>query len=171
MKTTYRMNKILTATVTMMAIASANGAYAASEPIVSGSWRPIYSALETQTTRSAPTSALDFRFELTGQPRQNGGIGKMHQADSESLVFVRLVRPGDGAPLTDADVTLSRVDMARDRMGAMTARSYIRPYGDPGTYRVEIHPAMAGRWAVTVATRVAGESEPVRQTLTVALAK
>jgi hypothetical protein len=171
MKTTYRMNKILAAAVTVMAIASANGAYAASEPIVSGSARPIYSALETQTARSAPASALDYRIELLGWPRQNGGIGKMHQVDSESLVFMRLVRPSDGAPLTDADVTLSRVDMAPDGMGEMTARSYIRPYGDPGTYRVEIHPNMAGRWAVTVAARVAGDSEPVRQTLTVALAK
>ena len=171
MKMTKRMNKIFAAAVTGMAIASANGAFAASEQTVSGPARPIYSAPETQMTRSAPASALDYRLELIGPPRQIGGIGRMHQVDSESLAFVRLVRSSDGAPLTDADVILSRVDMAPDGMSEMTARSYIRPDGDPGTYRVEIHPAMAGRWAVTVAARVAGESEPVRRALTVALTK
>ena len=57
MKTTSRTNKILAAAVTGMAIASANGAFAASEQTVSGPARPIYSALETQTARSAPASA------------------------------------------------------------------------------------------------------------------
>src|SRR5258705_4772484 len=135
MRMTNRMNKIFAVAVTGMAIVSANGAFAASEQTVSGPVRPIYSAPETQATRSAPASALDYRLELIGQPWQLGGLGWMHQIDSESLVFVRL-RSSDGAPLTDADVTLSRVDMAPDRMGEMTALSYIRPDGDPGTYRV-----------------------------------
>lgn len=112
-----------------------------------------------------------LRFELIGQPRQNGGIGKMHQVDSESLVFVRLVRNEDGSPVTDAKVDLLRVDMAPDGMGEMTARSYVRSAGDPGTYRVEIHPVMAGRWGVTLAARSSGQVEPARQVLTVALAK
>lgn len=112
-----------------------------------------------------------LRFEVVGQPRQNGGIGKMHQADSESLVFVRLVRSSNGAPVTDAKVDLLRVDMAPAGMGEMTARSYVRPSSDPGTYRVEIHPLMAGRWGVTLAARTTDQSEPAPQVLTVALAK
>src|SRR5258708_34826462 len=104
MKMTKRMNKIFAAAVTGMAIASANGVFATSEQTVSEPARPIYSAPETQTTRSAPASALDYRLELAGQPRQIGGTGRMHRVDSESLVFVRLVRSSDGAPLTDADV-------------------------------------------------------------------
>jgi hypothetical protein len=171
MKMTKRMNKIFAAAVTGMAIAAAIGAFEASYKPFAGPGGAKYGAAKPPTTRSAPASALDYRLELIGPSRQIGGIGKMHQVDSESLVFVRLVRSSDGAPLTDADVTLSRVDMAPDGMGEMTARSYIRPDGDPGTYRVEIHPAMAGRWAVTVAARGAGESEPVRRALTVALAK
>jgi len=154
MKPTNRMNRILAAAVTLVAITAANGAFAASEQ-----------------TASAPASAPDYRIELIGRPQQAGGIGKMHQIDSESLVFVRLVRSSDGAPLTDTDVTLTRVDMAPDGMAEMMARSYIRPDGYPGTYRAEIHPNMAGRWAVTVAARVAGEPEPIDHTLTVALAK
>ncbi|MBN9563509.1 MAG: FixH family protein [Alphaproteobacteria bacterium] len=113
----------------------------------------------------------DYRFELVGPPTQHGGIGKMHQSDSESLVMMRLVHRRDGSPVTNAEVILERTDMGPDGMGDMTARAYIRPYGDPGTYRVEIHPAMAGRWAVTVAARIADQPIPVRQSLTVALAK
>src|SRR5258708_26521025 len=134
MKMTKRMNKIFAAAVTGMAIASANGAFAANEQTVSGPVRPIYSAPETQTTRSAPASALDYRLELIGQPWQIRGIGWAHQIGSENLGFLRLVRSSDGAPLTDAEVTLSRVDMAPDGMGEMTARSYIRPDCHPGTY-------------------------------------
>ena len=66
MKTTSRTNKILAA-VTGMAIASANGAFAASEQTVSGPARPIYSALETQTARSAPASA-GFEAQAVGYP-------------------------------------------------------------------------------------------------------
>lgn len=164
MKTTSCTNKILAAAAMGIAIASSSGAFAAIE-------QTVPSAAGTQTARSAPASAGDYRIELIGQPRQDGGIGKLHQADSRSSVFVRLVRSSDGAPLTDADVTLPRVDMAPDGMGEMTALSYIRPYGDPGTYRVEIHPNMAGRWGVTVAAREPGASEPIRHTLNVALIK
>ena len=45
MKTTSRTNKILAAAVTGMAIASATGAFAASEQTVSGPARPIYSSM------------------------------------------------------------------------------------------------------------------------------
>jgi hypothetical protein len=168
MKATNRSNKILAIAAMVTAIAAADGAHATTERAVSGSARPIYSALEAQMTHSA--SALDYRVEVMGGPWQNGGIGKLHQTDSESVLFVRLVRSSDGMPLTNADVSLSRVDMSPDGMGDLTARSYIRPAANPGAYRVEIHPSMGGRWAVTVAARVAGEAEPVRLTLTVALA-
>jgi hypothetical protein len=121
--------------------------------------------------RFASSAPLGLRFELIGQPRKNGGIGKMHSADSESLVFVRLVWADNGAPITSAKVALLRVDMAPDGMPEMTARSYIRPYGDPGIYRVEIHPLMAGRWAVTLEGHMSDHPVSTRQTLTVALAK
>ena len=56
MKTTSRTNKILAAAVTGMAIASANGAFAASEQTVSGPARPIYSAWKPR--RPAPHPRL-----------------------------------------------------------------------------------------------------------------
>ena len=119
----------------------------------------------------ALAAADDYRFEVVGRPVQNGGIGKMHQADSESLVFVRLVRKQDGVPVPNADVTLTRVDMTPDGMADMTARSYVRPRDEPGKYRVEIHPLMAGNWTVSLAAQIPSEIQPVRGTLSVALAK
>lgn len=135
----------------------------------------VVSANRPQADRQVPNlldqKGSNYRFELVGQPQQEGGIGKLHQADSESLIFVRLVRISDGALVADADVALLRVDMAPDAMGEMTARSYIRPYGALGTYRVEVHPSMAGRWAVTLAARTNDQSRLVPQVLTVALEK
>ena len=122
-------------------------------------------------SRFALAAADDYRFEVIGPPIQNGGIGKMHQAHSESLVWVRLVRKQDGALVPNAEVALTRVDMAPDGMTEMTPRSYVRPLDEPGKYRVEIHPLMAGRWAVRLVTQIPGEAEPVSQTLTVALSK
>lgn len=164
MNTTRYTNKLLAAAAMGITIASSAGAFAAVAPTAS-------SAPENQTAGSALASAGDYRIEVIGGPRQDGGIGKLHQADSRSSVLVRLVRSSDGTLLTDADVTLARADMAPDGMGEMTALSYIRPYGDPGTYRVEIHPQMAGRWGVTVAAREPGASEPINHTLNVALIK
>jgi len=210
-----KMNKILSAAVTALAVASSGAAYAGSEQEVTGPNRPLYSALETggngseayptfggrrvasqsnvaaltggseatqdfagqaaltgdAGSRFALAAVDDYRFEVVGRPVQNGGIGKMHQVDSESLVIVRLVRKQDSTPVPNAKVTLGRVDMAPDAMGEMAARSYVRPYGAPGEYRVEIHPLMAGKWGVNLAAQVPSDAAPVNQTLTVALAK
>lgn len=171
MKATNHSARILAIATVGVVITSAGSAFAASELVAAGAIRPTYQALETRPTGAAPASALDYRLELIGRPWQNGGIGKFHQADSVSFVYLRLVRSSDGAPLTDAHVTLSRVELAQDGMSKRTALSYIHPYDGPGVYRVEIHPTMSGRWAVTIAARMAGESEPVERTLTITLVK
>ncbi len=81
------------------------------------------------------------------------------------------MRKQDGALVPNAEVALTRVDMAPDGMTEMTASFSVRPRDEPGKYRVEIHPLMAGRWAVRLVTQIPGEAEPVSQTLTVALSK
>jgi hypothetical protein len=129
-------------------------------------------ALPVQARKASVLAAADnYRFEVIGRPVQNGGLGKIHQADSESLVWVRLVRKQDGAPVPKAEVTLSRVDMAPGGMADMTARSYVRTREEPGKYRVEIHPLMAGLWAVSLAAQIPGEAEPVHGTVVVPLVK
>lgn len=123
------------------------------------------------SSRLAADDPPGLRFDLIGQPRQNGGIAKMHSTDSESLILVRLVWAATGTPVPNTKVTLLRVDMSPDGMPDMTARSYVRPFGAPGTYGVEVHPMMAGRWAVTLDGHMTDHPVSVRQVLTVALAK
>ncbi len=142
------MNSVFGAAVAALAVASIGVAHA-------GSAEPLR------------TAADGYSFEYIGHPLQNGGIGKLHQVDSESVVFVRLVRTQDGMPVPDAKVQILRADMAPDGMGEMTALSYVRPYDKPGEYRIEIHPRMAGRWAVSLEAQVPGQAEPIGKTLTV----
>ncbi|MEJ1975581.1 MAG: FixH family protein [Acetobacteraceae bacterium] len=146
------MNSFFGAAVAALAVASISVAHA-------GSSEPLR------------TAADGYSFEYIGHPLQNGGIGKMHLMDSESVVFIRLVRTQDGMPVPNAKVQIDRVDMAPDGMGEMTALSYVRPYNNPGEYRVEIHPRMSGRWAVNLEAQVPGQAESIRQTLTVWLEK
>lgn len=157
------------------ALMSASGALAAGVPIIPHSGDRPALPLETEAVPPAPAPLSDLRIEVMSGPYQNGGTGKLHQADSDSLVFVRLRRSSDGVPLTDADVALSRVDMSPGGMDGMTARSYIRPYldlgGHPGVYRIEIHPQMAGLWRIMLAVQEVNETRPIQPTMTVYLAK
>lgn len=162
------MNTILIAAVAI-GTAYGNFAYAGGVPL--GLGKKSGQSYQQVPPKLVVTTAPIYRFELISPPQQNGGIGKIHSVDSESLIFVRLTRVSDGTLVKDGRVDLIRVDMAPDGMSDMTARSYIRPCGDPGTYCVEVHPTMAGLHAVTLAVRTTDRAEPVRQTLVVSLTK
>jgi hypothetical protein len=135
----------------------------------------VYAAGEARgpnfEVQMAAPSTPDYRFEVTGMSTQTA-IGKTQQNDTESVVILRLVRGRDGSAVTNAEVALERVDMAPDGMRDMAARANVRPVaGNPGTYRVEIQPDMAGRWGMAMVARVADQPTPFRQNLTVTLAK
>jgi len=185
MKTTSRTNKILAAAVTGMAIASANGAFAASEQTVSGPAQPIYSALETQTARSAPASAgfeaqaagypvgksADYQWTMDGQVGWSGVPGVKNSPNTESAIKARILRTANSAP-AGADAKLfASADMAPDGMPEMTARVRRLPEVDPTVYRVAIDPIMAGRWALHLTAQPPGLSGPVQGTLIVTLPK
>jgi hypothetical protein len=65
----------------------------------------------------------------------------------------------------------TRADMGPDGMKEMTAPVKALPAKDPGIYRFEIEPGMAGGWMLTLAAKVQGETETVRGAVTVKLAK
>ena len=117
---------------------------------------------------SAP--AMDYRFEILGQPQQNGGIGKLHQVDSVSIVRIRLIRIPENTVVGDAEITRVTADMGPDGMPSHTARTRILS-SDKGVYRIEVHPGMAGDWAVHLAAYVPRRGEKVRGTVTARLAK
>jgi hypothetical protein len=109
----------------------------------------------------ADAAAVDYRFELVGNPEASGG---------KSVVAVRLTHTTDGKPVPGAIIIQTRADMGPDGMKEMTAPVKALPPKDPGIYRFEIEPGMAGGWMLTLAAKVQGETETVKGAVTVKLA-
>jgi hypothetical protein len=112
---------------------------------------------------TALAGAKDYRFEAAAKPQK--------AQDGTSLVAVRLVHLPDKKPIQGAVIIQTRADMGPAGMNEMTAA--VKPMGeaDPGVYRFEIQPGMAGSWALTLAAKVQGEPETVRGSVTVELAQ
>jgi hypothetical protein len=110
----------------------------------------------------ADAAAGDYRFELVGNPEVSGG---------KAVVAIRITHTTDGKPVPGAIIIQTRADMGPDGMKEMTAPMKALPPKDPGIYRFEIEPGMAGGWLLTLAAKVQGETETVKGAVTVKLAK
>jgi hypothetical protein len=128
-----------------------------------GSLPMVGFALVLSGSVPALAAAQDYHFELAGAPQPAQG--------GKSVVPVRLVHVPDGKPVTDAVLFESKADMAPMGMPTMTAPIKVLAPPQGGIYRVEIEPAMAGTWAITLAAKVQGEAETVRGSVSAALAK
>ena len=111
----------------------------------------------------AEAAASDYRFELAGNPEAAGG--------GKSIEVVKLTQSKTGKPVPGAIIIHTRADMDPDGMKEMTAPVKALPPKDPGIYRFEIEPGMAGGWMLTLAAKVQGETETVRGAVTVRLAQ
>lgn len=111
----------------------------------------------------AEAAAADYHFELAGNPESVGG--------GKSIVAVRLTHTPDKKPVAGAIIIQIRADMGPDGMKEMTAPVKAVLGIEPGIYRFEIEPGMAGGWMLTLAAKVQGEAETVRGSVTVKLAK
>jgi hypothetical protein len=112
---------------------------------------------------SALAGAQDYRFEAAGKPQKS--------MDGKSLVAVRLVHLPDSKPVPGAILIQTRADMGPAGMGEMTAPVKAMGEAEPGIYRFEVQPGMAGTWALTLAAKVQGEPETVRGAVAVELAQ
>ncbi len=119
-------------------------------------------ATALSSAQPAIAGARDYRFELGDPPVKSG---------KATLVKVRLVHIPDGKPVPGAIIIETRLDMGPEGMASMTAPAKSVPSVDPGVYQVEAEPSMAGNWALTLAAKVQGESDTVRGTVTVPVAK
>jgi hypothetical protein len=111
---------------------------------------------------AAYAAAGDYKFELAGNPEASSG---------KSTVAVRLTHIPDGKPVAGAIIIQARADMEPEGMKEMTAPVKALPAKDPGIYRFEIEPGMAGGWMLSLAAKVQGETDTVRGAVTVKLAK
>jgi hypothetical protein len=100
----------------------------------------------------------DFEFQLV-QTEVKKGDG--------AIVAVRLVNKKTGKEVPDAVIIAKRIDMAPDAMAEMKAPIEQVPSTTPGTYAFKADISMQGRWQLSLAAKVQGETGTVQSRLVV----
>ncbi|RWM90612.1 MAG: hypothetical protein EOR84_21945 [Mesorhizobium sp.] len=108
------------------------------------------------TSQAAKSAPEDYEFQLVENEIKEG---------KGAVVAVKLVDKRTGAPVENAVVFTTRMDMAPDGMEAMTSPVEALPSGDPGVYRFKTDLTMAGGWRFSIAAKVQGEPETVERRL------
>ena len=112
-------------------------------------------------TSSAFADTKDYQFELVQQEAKVG----------DAVLAVRLVDKRSGKPVTDAVVFAKRLDMAPDAMEEMATKVEQVPSTEPGIYRFKAHLGMQGRWRLSLAAKVQGETGTVEDKLIIQAGK
>ncbi len=115
----------------------------------------------TAMTVPAQADVKNYRFELVQQEAKVG----------EAVIAVRLLDRRSGKPVTDAVVFAKRLDMAPDAMEEMATKVEQVPSTEPGIYRFKAHLGMQGRWRLSLAAKVQGETGTVEDKLVLQAAK
>ncbi len=115
--------------------------------------------LSPQWSVAAPQ---DYKFEIAGPLAKSG---------KATVIKVRLVHVPDGKPVAGAVITQTKFDMGPDGMAEMTAPTKVVSAKEPGTYQIEADSPMTGKWGLSIAAKVQGETETVHGALTVAIPK
>jgi len=109
---------------------------------------------------SMVTTALadikDYEFRLA---EPTVAVGK------DKVVTVQLVNRTTGRLVPDAVIFATRLDMAPDGMAEMATKVAREPGGEPGSYRFKAAFGMEGRWLLSLAAKVQGETGTVESRL------
>lgn len=105
-------------------------------------------AVGVMATSPARADIKDYEFQLV-QPEVKSG---------DTVVAVRIVDKRTGKPVSDAVVFSKRLDMAPDNMASMVAPLEPAPAGDPGVYGFKTNLSHPGRWQLSVAAKLQGET-------------
>lgn len=106
--------------------------------------------------QTALAGADDYALELVETTRPVG---------AGAILTVRLTDLRNDAPVEDAVIFATRMDMAPDGMETMTTPVTLLPTEEPGLYRFATDLTMAGNWRFSVAVKVQGEAETVEAEL------
>ena len=106
--------------------------------------------------QSALAAATDYAFKLV-EPETQKGAG--------TLITIALTDLRTNAPVSDAVIFATRLDMAPEGMEGMTTPLEALPSGIPGRYQFRADLAMAGNWRFQIAAKVQGEVETVQAAL------
>ena len=104
----------------------------------------------------------DYKFELVDQTVQEG---------PDKVIAVRLINTKTGKPVPDAVIFATRLDMAPDAMQEMATKVVPVPGAEPGTYKFKATFGMAGRWQLSLAAKVQGETGTVENKLVITAQK
>lgn len=105
---------------------------------------------------SAGAAAQDYQLTLLNSDIRQG---------REAMVELRLTDRRSGAPVSDAIIFNTALDMAPDGMPDMGTA--IEPVGssEPGIYHFKADLSMAGGWRLRIGLMIQGEPEPVERDL------
>lgn len=98
-------------------------------------------------------AATDYEFQLVESEVAQG---------PEATVAVRLVDKRTNAPVPDAVIFTTRMDMAPEDMEAMTTSVEAMPSPEPGVYKFKTNLSMEGGWRFKLAAKVQGETDSVQ---------
>src|SRR5882724_8424069 len=105
---------------------------------------------------SSWAAAKDFKFELVSVKPTGAG---------RNDVTVRLVHVPDGKPVNAAVIVEAKTDMGPSGMAEMPGKVSVPKTDENGAYRFQTENGMAGKWVLTLAAKVQGETETVRGTV------
>jgi len=109
-------------------------------------------AVALNLTGAAWAGANDYVFEPVAAEIKKG---------DDVIVAVRLVHKPSGKPVPDAVIIRTRVDMAPDGMADMESPVSPVPTKESGVYAFKTDLSMAGRYLLSLAAKVQGESETI----------
>lgn len=98
-------------------------------------------------------AAADYEFQAVKTDVQKG---------PEAVISVRLIDKRSGAPVPDAVIFATRMDMAPEGMETMTTPVDKAASTEPGVYAFKTNLVMVGGWRFKVAAKVQGEPETVQ---------
>lgn len=108
---------------------------------------------------SAPTAVLadirDYEFKLVREQVKKG----------QAIVDIRLIHKPEDRAVSDAVIFAVRLDMAPDDMEQMTSAIEAVKSPVPGVYRFKVDLTDEGRWRVSLAAKIQGETETLQSRL------
>ncbi len=106
--------------------------------------------------QAATAQPQDYEFQLVENEVKGG---------ADAVVAVRLVDKKTGAPVENAVIFTTRMDMAPGGMETMTTPVEALPSEQPGIYRFKTDLVMSGDWRFSIAAKVQGETGTVESRL------
>lgn len=116
----------------------------------------VMAAAMTSAMGNAYAAVDDYVFEsLQTEVKQGDDI----------VVAVSLKNKATGEPVSNAVIFARRMDMAPDGMRSMTADLEAMPDTEAGIYRFRTNLAMQGRWQLSLAAKIQGQTGTLQSRL------